>query len=201
MNADKPKALVEVQGKPILAWQLDYILPHMKKIIIATGYKGEMIQQFIHEKYPGKNIECAYENEPMGTAGALRNALLHSNADYVLVLNADDLTNIPLKELCNVKENTICTCRPRLPFGLVKSRNGYAEFVEKPLLKERVSCGWYIFNRTHIEAVLPKKGSLEYDVFPSLRLRVFSHNGFWQPLNSPKDVEQANETDLNKMIK
>jgi NDP-sugar pyrophosphorylase family protein len=201
INADKPKALVEVQEKPILEWQIDYILPHVEKIVIATGYKGEMIHQFVQEKYAGKKIVCVNENEPMGTAGALRNALAQSSADHVLVLNADDLTNIPLNELCNTKENTICTCRPRLPFGLVKSRNGYAEFVEKPLLKERVSCGWYVFNRTHIEAVLPKKGSLEYDVFPQLRLRVYAHNGFWQPLNSPKDVEEANGMDLKKIMK
>lgn len=201
MNADKPKALVEVQGKPILAWQLDYILPHVEKIVLALGHKGEMVRQFVREKYAGKNIECVLEEEPRGTAGALRNALEHTKTDYILVLNADDLTDIPLEKLCSVKENTICTCHPRLPFGLVKTRDGYAEFVEKPLLKERVSCGWYVFNRTHIEAVLPAKGSLEYDVFPSLRLRVYAHNGFWKPLNSLKDVEEAEKMELKKLIR
>ncbi len=201
MSVDKPKALVEVQGKTILEWQIDYILPHVDKIVLATGYKGEMVEEFVRKKYPEKNIVCTKEDGPLGTAGALRNALTQTRSDFVLVLNADDLTNIPLKKLCEAKENTICICHPRLPFGLVKSVNGYAEFVEKPLLKERVSCGWYVFHRTHIEALLPRKGSLEYDVFPSLRLRVFPHDGFWKPLNTPKDVEETANIDLKKMMK
>ncbi len=200
MDADKPKALVEVQGKTILEWQLDYVLPHVEKIVLAVGFKGEMVESFVREKYFGKNIVCAKEDGPLGTAGALRNALEHTKSDFVLVLNADDLTDIDIPKLSTAKENTICVCHPRLQFGLVKSKNGYAEFVEKPLLKERVSCGWYLFNRTHVEAVLPKKGSLEYDVFPSIRLRVYPHNGFWKPLNSPKDMEEAEKMDLKKVM-
>lgn len=201
MGADKPKALVEVQGKSILEWQIDYILPHVDTIVLATGYKGEMVEEFVRTKYPTKKIVCVKEEGPLGTAGALRNALVHAKSDFVLVLNADDLTNISIEKLCTAKENTICVCHPRLPFGLVKSVNGYAEFVEKPVLKQRVSCGWYVFHRTHIESLLPKKGSLEYDVFPSLRLRVFPHDGFWKPLNTPKDVEDANTIDLKKAMR
>lgn len=201
MNAEKPKALVDVSGKPILEWQLEYILPHVKRVVLATGHKGEMVEEFVRKKYAQHDIVCVKEEGPLGTAGALRNALEHTKSDFILVINADDLTNIPVEKLCSAKENTICVCHPRLPFGLVKSKNGYAEFVEKPILKERVSCGWYLFNRAHIEAVLPKKGSLEYDVFPSLRLKVFPHNGFWKPLNTPKDVEEANTMDLKKVLR
>lgn len=201
MSSDKPKALVEVKGKPVLQWQLDYLLPHMEKIILAVGYQAEKVEKFIQEKYSGKNIVCVKEEGPLGTAGALRNALVHAKSDFVLVLNADDLTDISLEKMSETRENTICVCHPRLPFGLVRANKGYAEFVEKPLLKERVSCGWYVFNRTHVEAILPAKGSLEYDVFPALRLRVYPHNGFWRPLNSPKDFEEAEKMDLEKLMR
>jgi NDP-sugar pyrophosphorylase family protein len=201
MSGDKPKALVEVRGKTILEWQLNYVLPHVNKVVLAVGHKGEIIEAFVREKYSGKNIVCAKEEGPLGTAGALRNALVYAQSDFVLVLNADDLTDMDIEKLTNTKENTICVCHPRLPFGLVKSKDGYAEFVEKPLLKERVSCGWYVFNRTHVEAILPAKGSLEYDVFPSLRLRVYPHNGFWKPLNTPKDIEEAEKMELEKLMR
>lgn len=201
MSGEKPKALMEIREKTILEWQLNYILPHVNKVVLAVGYKGEMVEQFVREKYFQKNIVCVKEEGPLGTAGALRNALTQAQSDFVLVLNADDLTDIDVGKLTQTKENTICVCHPRLPFGLVRSRDGYAEFVEKPLLKERVSCGWYVFNRAHIEAILPAKGSLEYDVFPSLRLRVYPHNGFWKPLNTTKDIEEAEKMELEKLMR
>jgi NDP-sugar pyrophosphorylase family protein len=182
--------LVRVKGKAILERQLEYLLLHTEKIIISLGHRAEEIQHFVRQKFPGANISFAIETEPLGTGGGLRLAMLQSRADKVVVLNCDDITDISLAALAGKEAHTICVAHPRLPFGLVKEKDGFAVFEEKPLLPEWVSCGWYVFMREQLMPFLPEKGSLEYDVFPRIRLRLHQHEGLWKALNTPKDLEE-----------
>jgi D-glycero-alpha-D-manno-heptose 1-phosphate guanylyltransferase len=185
-----PKPLVRVKDKTILAYQLDYLLNSKKieKIILSLGYKADEIIDYVKINFPDYHIDFAVENEPLGTAGAFKLALLKIDSDFVLGLNCDDISDINLESLKNYAYNTICVAHPRLPFGLIKEENGYATFEEKPILADWVSCGWYLFNREELLPLLPDKGSLEYDVFPKLKLKLFKHEGFWRPLNTKKDL-------------
>jgi len=203
MDEHLPKPLVLVKNKPILAYQLDYFLNSglIAKIILALGHRADEIISFVKNNYQYASIDFSVENEPLGTAGAIKQALLKSSSDFVLVLNCDDLTDIDLNILKKCKENTICVANPQLPFGLVKENNGYAVFKEKPVLDDWVSCGWYVFDRNNLLEILPDKGSLEYEVFPKLKLRVLKHKGFWQPLNTKKDLGEFAEKDLPLILK
>ncbi len=201
MAQEVPKPLVRVRGKTILEWQLDYLIPHTEKIIISLGFRAQEIQAFVQQHYTGKNISFAIEKEPCGTAGGLRLALLQSNAKNALVLNCDDITDISFSEMEGKKEHTICVAHPRLPFGLVKEKNGFAVFEEKPILNEWVSCGWYVFQREKLMPLLPEKGSLEYDLFPNIQLRIHYHTGFWKPLNTPKDLEEFEKMELPQLLR
>lgn len=185
-----PKPLVKVKDKTILGHQLDYLLETKKiaKIILSLGYKAEEIIEYVKINYPNHPIEFAIENEPLGTAGALRQALTLVQTDNFLCFNCDDLTDIDLDQLEKLGSSAICVSHPQLPFGLVKEVNGLAKFIEKPVLEEWVSCGWYLFDKKVLAGILPMKGSLEYDVFPKIQLKVYKHLGFWQPLNTKKDI-------------
>jgi len=90
---------------------------------------------------------------------------------------------------------------PQLPFGRILEKSGYAIFEEKPILKDWVSCGWYLLNRSEMLKILPDKGMLEYDVFPKIKLRLFKHEGFWRPLNTRKDVDEFEESELPEVLK
>jgi len=189
MESDLPKALVVVKGKPIVAHQIDYLLKSgINKIILALGYKADLVIKLIQSNYPNEPIDYTIEKELLGTAGGLKLALEKSDAEHVVVLNCDDITDIDISKLQQLKENTICITHPQLQFGRIHEKNGYAVFEEKPMLKDWVSCGWYLFNRADILKHLPSKGMLEYDVFPKIRLRIFRHEGFWKPLNTKKDI-------------
>src|SRR4030043_130367 len=144
-----PKPLVRIKDKAILAYQLDYLLNSkiIEKIILSLGYKADEIIDYVKTNYPAYPIDFAIEKESLGTAGAFKLALLKSSSDFILGLNCDDITDIDLKKLHDFACNTICVAHPRLPFGLIKERDGYAIFEEKPILTDWVSCGWYFFNR------------------------------------------------------
>ncbi|MCX6745369.1 MAG: sugar phosphate nucleotidyltransferase, partial [Candidatus Parcubacteria bacterium] len=187
----------------ILGHQLDYLLTTKKlaKIILSLGYKAEEIIDYVKINYPDYPIEFAIEKEPLGTAGALKQALGLVEDDNVLVLNCDDITDIDLAKLEALGPNVICVAHPRLPFGLVTEENGYAKFIEKPILNDWVSCGWYLFAKSDLDRLLPVKGSLEYDVFPKMKLKVYKHDGFWQPLNTKKDILEFEALPVGRQAK
>jgi D-glycero-alpha-D-manno-heptose 1-phosphate guanylyltransferase len=185
-----PKPLVKVKDKAIIGHQLDFLLGTKKldRIILSVGYKAEEIMDYVKANYPEYPLEFSVETEPLGTAGALRKALELGQSENFVCLNCDDITDIDLEKLEALGPNAICVAHPQLPFGLVSEENGFARFIEKPILEEWVSCGWYLFAKNELLELLPAKGSLEYDVFPKLKLKVYKHEGFWQPLNTKKDI-------------
>lgn len=190
-----PKALVIANGKTILAHQLEYLFESgkVRKVVLALGHRSEEIINYVNEKYSRFDIDFSVEKNPLGTAGSVRKALHKTSTDHILVLNCDDITDIDISALSSIKDNTICIAHPRLPFGLVVPEDGNASFKEKPVLKDWVSCGWYLFDRKGISPHLPDVGSLEYDVFPKMNLKVYKHTGFWSPLNTKKDIAEFEE--------
>jgi N-acetyl-alpha-D-muramate 1-phosphate uridylyltransferase len=73
-----PKALVEVAGRPFLAWQLDYLRDQgLSKVVLCVGHFGEQIEQFVGDGAVfGINAQFSYDGTVLlGTGGALRRAL------------------------------------------------------------------------------------------------------------------------------
>jgi len=203
LQSDMPKALVNAKGKPLIDYQLGYLLgSHLvKNIVLALGYEANKVKDYVASNYNSSRIIFSVETEPLGTAGALKKALYETTTDHVLVLNCDDVTDIDIPKLVNFRENSICVAHPRLPFGRVIDRGGYASFEEKPMLNDWVSCGWYLFNRSELLSTLPDKGSLEYDVFPNLKLKVFKHEGFWNTINTDKEIAEFDAAELPPILK
>lgn len=203
MAHELPKPLVPVQGKAVLAYQLDYLLGSgvVSRVILSLGHRADEVTAFVRAHYPKAPITFSVEREPLGTAGAVKHALASAASDRVLVLNADDVADINIRALAETPEHTLCVAHPRLPFGRVHERGGYAVFEEKPMLADWVNCGWYAFNRNEIAQALPAKGSLEYDVFPRLKLRLLKHEGFWRTANTAKDIAEFEASELPAALK
>lgn len=201
MGDELPKPLMPVRGKAIVDHQLEYLFsfPGIENIILAIGHRAQEIQEYISSRYPDRPITISIEDRPLGTGGGLKLAMKKTTSPRVLVLNGDDITDIPIGSLESLSEHTICVAHPRLPFGRVLEQDGYAVFEEKPMLPDWISCGWYCFNREELMDMLPDEGSLEYDVFPKTKLRIYYHEGMWRPLNSKKDIQAFEEgTDPGK---
>ncbi len=197
MSIDMPKALIPVKGKELISYQIEYLKDKVRKIIVCTGFKGEEVEQYLFDSYPELSITCIREEEPLGTAGAIKNAVCEVETDRVLVLNCDDVCDLNIEEMYNQNSgNVICVHNPQLPFGIIDKNvkedeqiMGKYKFLEKPVMKGLwSSCGWYIL-KTDIIKHFPTKGSIEYNVFPKLDFDVYKHLGQWHTFNSPKDIE------------
>ena len=84
------------------------------------------------------------------------------------------------------------------PFGIVDvSDDGtVAGFRESPKLPHWVNVGVYVLDEEAI-ARLPERGDHETSTFPELaeegRLRAFAYEGEWLTVNTPKDLERAEQ--------
>src|SRR3989344_6578976 len=72
----KPKVMVEVAGKPILAWQIEWLKSHgITKFVLTVSYKHEVVQEYFGDgsKF-GIEIEYSIEETPLGRGGAIKKA-------------------------------------------------------------------------------------------------------------------------------
>ena len=97
-----PKSLIDVDGKPILVRQIEWLRKHdIGEIILCIGYLKEKIVKYLgNGKQFGVTIAYVVEEEPLGTGGALLNAKHHLiKEDRFIVLNGDVLTTLNPEEL------------------------------------------------------------------------------------------------------
>jgi mannose-1-phosphate guanylyltransferase len=87
-----PKCLVEIWGKPLLAYWLDMLFSaNVDRVLINTHYLPKEVEDFcVNSPYSSK-IDLVYEPELLGTAGTLR-----ANRSYfdktTLLAHADNFT-------------------------------------------------------------------------------------------------------------
>lgn len=101
-----PKAMVDINGVPFLSILLDYLISQgMTEIILSTGFKHEIIENYFKEYYKNIPIKYVKEDDPLGTGGALYNAMSKSNLkDVVFAMNGDSFVKFNLKEMINYLE-------------------------------------------------------------------------------------------------
>ena len=101
LTLNKPKPLLEIAGKPLLAHHLERLkAAGFTEIVINTSYLGEQICQFVGDGSPwGLSITCTLEEQRLETAGGIFNALPLLGSDPFLVINGDVWIDYPLAQL------------------------------------------------------------------------------------------------------
>jgi NDP-sugar pyrophosphorylase family protein len=202
-----PKPLVPLNNIPILEWQIKYLKKFgIKEIIICTGYKTEMIENYLAmKKNIGIKIKFSKEKTPLGTGGAIRQAANAIKDKSFFVLNGDVITNIDLKKLVK-HPNSIAAIELRTKFGIMETDN---EKVTKFREKKEISNLWMNAGIYHLlkETVqdLPKKGEIEKTVFPDYaKKRKLNTVKFkdvkWYSVDSFKDMEECS-MEVEEIIK
>lgn len=100
LTRDTPKSMVKICGKPFLEYQLELLKKqNLKEIVLCVGHLKDKIENYFGDGSRfGVRIEYGEEEEPLGTAGALRNAGNLLGDDF-LVLNGDSYLAINYGEV------------------------------------------------------------------------------------------------------
>lgn len=166
-----PKCLMEVTGKPFIF----YILDNLKAlgiwdIILCTGYKSEIIEDKVSNDYQGLKILYSREAQPLGTGGALINALDLIKDNSFIVLNGDSFCNFKLfKEDFSNEGNSVIYVHQLNDvsrYGEVKFSDGgfVTSFIEKSGLRKMgyINSGIYILQRSDMEQ-FPKDTPISFE--------------------------------------
>jgi glucose-1-phosphate thymidylyltransferase len=91
LTADRPKVLVDVDGKPLLEYVFDALVDldagvEIEAFVVVVGYRKERIIERYDDAYRGVPITYAHQREQHGLAHALLTAEPHVDEDFVLVL-------------------------------------------------------------------------------------------------------------------
>jgi NDP-sugar pyrophosphorylase family protein len=202
-----PKPLVPLNNIPIIEWQIRYLKKFgVKEVIICTGYKAEMIKNFLNAKSNfGVKITFSVEKTPLGTGGAIKQAGLSIKDKSFFVLNGDTITNINLNQLAK-KQNSIASIELKTKFGIIETKDDkVTKFKEKKEIPNLwMNAGIYHLQKEILKD-LPKKGDIEKTVFPDYAQKgklttVKFKNVMWHSIDSFKDIEECS-LELNKIIK
>lgn len=202
-----PKPLVPLNNIPIIEWQIRYLKKFgVDEIIICTGYKAEIIKNFLAMKNNlGVKIKFSVEKTPLGTGGAIKQAGLLIKDKSFFVLNGDTITNINLDQLAK-KQNSIASIELKTKFGIMETNNDkVTKFKEKKEIPDVwMNAGVYHLQKEILQD-LPKKGDIEKTVFPDYAKKgklttVKFKNAIWYSIDSFKDIEECS-LEVEKIIK
>jgi NDP-sugar pyrophosphorylase family protein len=201
---NRPKALVEIAGKPLAAYQLALLgRAGVERVVVACAAGQEALFESELAGF-GPDVAAVGEPEPLGRGGGLRFAARARREEGdVLALNGDELLALDFAALLarqreSAAAATVAVTRPRSPFGVVElgDDDTVAGFREADLLPQWVSCGVYALGEEAL-AALPERGDHERTTFPALavqgRLRAFRYEGLWLTVNTPKELRAADE--------
>jgi NDP-sugar pyrophosphorylase family protein len=204
LTADRPKCMVEVAGRPIVLHQLHWLARNgVQQVVISCGYRWRTVERAIGSGADaGIPVSYAPEEVPLGRGGGLRNALRQLRPrEPFIVCNGDLLTALPLRAMARAHKRsgamaTLLLVPAVSPHDVadVDEQGRITGFREKPPLPYCWSGGVYVLS-PEIERLLPRRGDHESITWPRLaamgELRGYRYAGFWQPIDSAKDLSEA----------
>ena len=201
-----PKPLVLIKNIPIIEWQIKYLRRFgIDEIIICTGYKQEMIENYLVTRKLGLKIKYSIEKLPLGTGGAIKKAGKMIDDKSFFVLNGDTITNLDLKKLIKI-ENSVAAIELRTKFGILETKDSkIIKFKEKKEISNLwMNAGIYHLNQEMLKD-MPNKGDIEKTVFPDYAKKgklqtVKFKNVKWYSIDSFKDIEDC-ALEIDKIIK
>ncbi|HEX4074029.1 MAG TPA: nucleotidyltransferase family protein [Candidatus Acidoferrales bacterium] len=173
-----PKPMAPINGRPFMELLLKQLKRHgFCRVILSVGHKHEVIREHFGDNAFGMELVYSVEKSPLGTGGALRQAVSDVNTGAVIVMNGDSYTDADLSSLIREhKENgadvtVVVIPETRSDAGsVVLDRGGKIKtFAEKRVVPESryLSAGIYMLDKSLI-ATIPSaaKISIEEQLVP-----------------------------------
>jgi D-glycero-alpha-D-manno-heptose 1-phosphate guanylyltransferase len=99
LTRNMPKPMLTVAGRPFLVHVLDQIkTARITGIVMAAGFEWEKIKSYFDETWDGLPVQYSLESHPLGTGGAIKNALAKIGDEDALVVNGDTLFAIDISK-------------------------------------------------------------------------------------------------------
>jgi len=207
-----PKPIVPIVNRPFLLYQIDLLKKAgITDIILSLSYQPKKIEDVLGDGTDySMHIVYTVEAQPLGTAGAFKNAESYISESTV-VFNGDILTDIDLAKVLdqhhtNKATATIVLTRVPNPtsYGLVETgADGRVQrFLEKPKAEEvtcnTINAGIYVLEPETLKYIPEGENySFEYGLFPDLLNQgagfyAYISSDYWLDIGTPQRYLTAN---------
>ncbi|HTY81727.1 MAG TPA: NDP-sugar synthase, partial [Dehalococcoidales bacterium] len=220
LTDDRPKSVVPVLNYPAIEHTFAYLKKYgVTEIILAVNYLPDVI-----EKCFGDGSRCGIkliynmEKEPLGTAGAVKNAARYIDGTF-FVFNGDLFTDLNLAEMFNFHRKSKAKATISLTWVDDPSRFGVVEtdknqkvkaFIEKPPLAEAtthwINAGTYVLEPEVLDHIPGNQHYMfENGLYPSLLkagepVYGFPYRGFWLDMGTPATYFSINSDLLTSKV-
>ena len=201
-----PKPLVEIGGRPIV-WHVIQIYARygFSRFVLATGYKGELIQSFVGtQQWPeGVSVECVDTGADTPTGGRIARLADVLGDGTFGATYSDGVANVDLSaaledHTASGALATMTVVKPRLQFGVcdLDGNGRITGFQEKPRADHWINGGFFFFEPGAFgyitEASVLERAPLEA-LARDGELHAYRHEGFWECMDTYKDALELND--------
>ena len=212
-----PKPMVPIMNVPFLARTIERLYDAgIRDVILPAGYMPQAITEYFGDGSAfGMKITYVIEDEPLGTAGAIKNVEQYINGPF-FVLNGDVLTSLDLEAMIAYHREKgglgalhLIKVEDPSAFGcVVHDENGrISQFVEKPPKgtepTNEVNAGTYLLEKAVLDLIPPGRNvSIERETFPKIladghALYAYTTADYWIDLGRPEHYLNAHRDVLS----
>lgn len=213
LTNDTPKPLLQVQGKPIMAWTLGNLAPLVDRVIVVAKYLKPQIEAYMQTQTLVSDYVIVEQlPEPLGTGHAVQVCRPHLKSDTFFVLNGDDLFDGQALARMKTLDSPALLAVERedgSKYGVVVQNDaGYlARLHEKPApgtypAPVKVNIGAYKLTTQIFDYDIQPSARGEYELtdylsyLATVRDVAVITTDFWQPVGNPDDLAYAQTIDI-----
>jgi len=224
LTATRPKPMMPLFDRPMVAHQIDHLVRYgVREVVFSCGYRPDALEAHFGDGSAfGVRLRYVVDPKPLGTAGAVANALpAFDHLDDVLVLNGDILTDLDLEEFqaAHVASNAAATIaltpvEDPSAYGLVRLREDRSvdAFLEKPGPEQLIpgepfliNAGTYLLSHDVIGMIpVGVACSIEREIFPRVaddrRLYGYPSDVYWRDIGTPQSYLDAHRDMLQGAV-
>ena len=197
-----PKPMLPVCGEPNIVRTAELLCKNgFTSAVVTLKYLPEKITGALGDMCRGVDLYYTYEDEPLGTAGAVKAAADLLESDF-LVISGDTVSGADLSAAYAYHKQsgsivTVITHRVKDPLDygtVIYDKTGrILSFREKPswqqVTSDKVNTGIYIMSKRITDYICKTPCDFSLDVFPALlaageRMDAFESGGYWRDIGS-----------------
>jgi glucose-1-phosphate cytidylyltransferase len=200
--------MIQIGPHPVL-WHIMQIYAHQgfNEFVITTGYKAEVIEEYVVAREGFGNIESAIPLDTglhTSTGGRIKLAMELIGKERVLATYGDGVADINLRELIQFHEAhgglaTLTAVHPPARFGRLELSDGrVTHFGEKTQSQDGwINGGFFVLEPEVAEYIPNLEMPFEHNPLVNLaqdgKLFAYKHQGFWQPMDTLRERNELQQ--------
>jgi mannose-1-phosphate guanylyltransferase len=213
LTTNVPKPMLRIAGAPVTEHQIIKARDAgVTELVLATSYLADVFKPYFGDGSRfGINIKYAFEDQPLGTGGAIANAaevLSLASDESIYIFNGDVLSAHDLLAQAELHNRNSAAVTLHLvevddarAYGCVPISNegrvlDFLEKMDNPIAKT-INAGCYIFTRTAVEEI-PRAQvvSVERETFPQILksgrpIYGYCNSDYWIDMGTPASMIKA----------